>query len=150
MKTVVMCIGNTLNGGDDAIGPYLAKLLIKEKIPNYIVLDCGTAPENFTSIVQKEKPDRVIIIDAMEMNLEKGSLRVIPADKIGTAHISTHGIPLSILASYLKNYTKEILFIGIQPEKIHGEKISKSVKETAKKLVNILKEEKLGEIEVYR
>jgi len=148
MKTVVMCIGNTLNAGDDAVGPYLAKLLVKEKIPDYIILDCGTAPENFTSIVKREKPDRVIIIDAMDMNLEEGSLRLVPADKIGIAHISTHGIPLSILASYLKSYVKEILFIGIQPKKMHGEKLSEPVREAAKKLVNILKGEKLGEIEV--
>ena len=51
MDYLIMCIGNR-NGGDDAIGPYVADKL--EKYDDLIVLDCETVPENYTSIVKKK------------------------------------------------------------------------------------------------
>ena len=70
MDYLIMCIGNR-HGGDDAIGPYVADRL-KEKINDFVVLDCGTVPENFTSVVKRHKPRNLIIIDAVEMGLTPG------------------------------------------------------------------------------
>ena len=47
---LVMCIGNRY-GGDDVIGPYITDKLLQEK-SDLVVLNCGTVPENFTSIVK--------------------------------------------------------------------------------------------------
>jgi hydrogenase 3 maturation protease len=149
MKIIVMCIGNTLSAGDDAVGSYIAKILKKEENPNFLVVDCGTAPENFTSFISGQRPDRLILIDAVDMNLEKGSVRIISPDKIGTMHISTHGIPIPILISYFKKYVKDIVFIGIQPQKMYGEKISEPVLKAAKSVISLIKNNKLNEIEVY-
>lgn len=52
MKNVVMCIGNRYNG-DDAIGPYVADKLKQEDLDEFLILDCSTVPENFTSPVKK-------------------------------------------------------------------------------------------------
>ena len=46
-----MCIGNR-EGGDDAIGPYIADELQNSEST---VLDCGTMPENFTYVVKQNK-----------------------------------------------------------------------------------------------
>lgn len=141
MKTIIMCIGNR-EGGDDAVGPYICDKLKKTKIKT---VDCGTIPENYTSIVKKEKPDKLIIIDAVEMGEKPGETRKIPKDKIGVMTISTHGIPLSVLIGYLEQYIQDITLIGIQPETMNGE-ITKNVKNKADELIEIIKNQKTNEI----
>lgn len=140
-----MCIGNR-DSGDDAIGPYIADKL-KENNDNFVVLDCGIAPENYTSVVKKYKPKNLIIIDATKMGLSAGDIRIVPKEKIGAMHISTHGIPISVLMTYLEPYTENIILIGIEPEVFSG-KITKSVKKSGDKLVEIIKNKCLEEIEI--
>jgi len=142
---LVMCIGNR-EGGDDAIGPYIADRLIQEK-GDLVVLDCGTFPENFTSVVKKNNPKNLIIIDAVEMGLNPGEIRIVPKEKIGVMHISTHGIPISVLINYLERYIENIIFIGIQPENMSGE-ISENVKKSGEKLVIIIKNNSLKQIKI--
>ena len=108
MDSLILCIGNRL-GGDDAIGPYIADQLKKQVLDEIKVLDCGTVPENYTADVKRYKPKKLVLIDAVDMNLNPGEIRIIPQEKIGTMHISTHGIPLSVLMSYLKQFVKNIL-----------------------------------------
>ena len=141
-----MCIGNR-EGGDDAVGPYVADKLKFEKLHNIRVIDSGTVPENYTSVVKREKPRTLIIIDAVEMNLVPGEIRIVPKEKIGVMTISTHGIPISVLIGYLEQYVKNIIFIGIQPKEMSGE-LTLSVKESGEKLVKILKNNELEKIEI--
>ncbi|MCK4901723.1 MAG: hydrogenase maturation peptidase HycI [Thermoplasmatales archaeon] len=137
-----MCIGNR-NGGDDAVGPYIAEKL-KD---NFTVLDCGTVPENYTSIVKKQNPKNLVIIDAVEMELKPGEIRIVPKEKIGVMHISTHGIPISVLIGYLEQYVENIVFIGVQPEAMSGE-ITASVKKSADLLVEMIKKKEIKNIEM--
>lgn len=138
-----MCIGNR-DGGDDAIGPYVADKL-KEEQTDIIVLDCGVTPENYTSVVKQHNPRHVIIIDAVDMGLEPGEIRIVPKEKIGKMHISTHGIPISVLIDYLEQYIEKISFIGIQPKSMSGN-ITDIVKKSGDKLVKLVKDNKLEKI----
>jgi len=142
---LVMCIGNR-DGGDDAIGPYIADKLTQEK-GDLVVLDCGIVPENFTSVVKRNNPKNLIIIDAVEMGLSSGEIRIVPKEKIGVMHISTHGIPISVLINYLESYVESIIFIGIQPENMSG-RISKEVQKSGEKLVTIIKNNSLKQIKI--
>jgi hydrogenase 3 maturation protease len=142
---LIMCIGKR-DGGDDAIGPYIADELMREE-GNFIVLDCGTVPENFTSVVKQYNPKNLIIVDAVEMNLNVGEIRIVPKEKIGVLAISTHGMPLSILINYLEQYVTNITFIGIQPETMSGE-INERVKKSGKRLVKIIKNNSHGKIKI--
>lgn len=146
MDLVVMCIGNR-DGGDDAVGPYVADVL-KEKKIGFEVVDCGTTPENFTSIVKRLKPKKVVIIDAVEMGLPPGSIRVIPMEKIGVMHISTHGIPVSVLIQYLNKFVEKVVLVGVQPKNMSG-CMSDKVKNTADKLIKLIMEDKLKEIKYF-
>jgi len=137
-----MCIGNR-DGGDDAVGPYIADQL---KSTTVDVLNCGTTPENYTSLVKKHDPKRLIIIDAVEMELSPGEIRIVPKEKIGVMHISTHGIPISVLIGHLEQYVENIIFIGIQPEVMSGE-MTDGVKKSGQELVNLIKNDHLGQIE---
>ncbi|GAI78272.1 unnamed protein product, partial [marine sediment metagenome] len=74
-------------------------------------IDCGVVPENFTSIIKKNRPDLVVLIDAVEMDLKSGEFRTISPDRISALHLTTHSMPLSFLISYLKEYTQKLIFI---------------------------------------
>lgn len=140
MNILIMCIGNR-SGGDDSIGPYIA-----DKLKNsFTVVDCDTTPENYTSVVKKHNPKNLIIIDAVEMNLKPGEIRIVPKEKVGVMTISTHGIPISVLISYFEQYVENIVFIGIQPKTMSG-KLTKTVKNSGDKLLEIIKNHDLKQI----
>jgi len=142
MDYLVMCIGNR-EGGDDAVGPFIADKL---KNTDVEVIDCGTTPENYTSVVKKINPKKLIIVDAVEMELTPGQIRIVPKEKIGVMTISTHGIPISVLIGYLEQHVKNIIFIGIQPKTMSGE-ITDIVKKMANTLIDIIKNKEIGKIE---
>ena len=147
MEYLIMCIGNR-DGGDDAIGPYVADQLQEER-DDFVILDCSTVPENYTSVVKQHKPRNLVIIDAVEMGLKPGEIRIVAKEKIGVMHISTHGIPLSVLMNYLEEHVTNILFIGIQPKVMFGE-MTGAVKESGDKMVKLIKSKKLGQIETLQ
>ena len=137
---VLMGLGNIWRG-DDGVGCFIAQNF---KSDDWLVLDCGRAPENFTSIVTKTKPKCLVIVDAAEMNLEPGQFRVIPSERIEELYPTTHNIPLSYLISYLDRWAEKIILIGIQPKKT-GEynQISKELKDSTKKIIRILEKKSL-------
>ncbi|HWR26854.1 MAG TPA: hydrogenase maturation peptidase HycI [Candidatus Thermoplasmatota archaeon] len=144
MKDIlILCIGNQ-EGGDDGIGPYIAERL-KQESSHDMVLDCGTIPENYTGVIKRQKPKTLIIIDAAEMNLSPGEIRIIPREKLGTMHLSTHGIPLSVFIKYLENEVPCIIFIGIQPETMQGS-LSDPVKKSGDDLIKLLQKKKIEQI----
>ena len=144
MKTVVVCIGNP-EGGDDAVGPYLAQQLTAHETENFIVINAETIPENYTGVIKEHHPDQLILIDAVNMHLPAGSLRKIPPNKIGSMHISTHGIPLSVFITYLQQYIPKILVLGIQPKTMQGT-LSSEIQHTADRLVTLIIQHKINNI----
>ena len=146
MDYVILCIGNRY-GGDDGVGPYIANNLKNQENNNFYIIDSGIIPENYTSVIKKLNPKNLIIIDAVEMNLKPGDIRIIKKEKIGLMHISTHNIPISLLINYLEKYIKNIYFIGIQSKRMSGE-LSKEVKKSADLLINYLKKRKIEMIKI--
>ncbi len=140
-----MGVGNELRG-DDAVGIYVARNFRKE---GWIVIECGTVPEDFTSEIKKIKPELLVIVDAAEMNLSPGEIRIVPQEKIPKVAFSTHGMPLSFLMEYLKPFAGRIVLIGVQPRSMEfGKYLSESVKKAADMLIEILKSGNLESIEV--
>ncbi|MGB6370946.1 MAG: hydrogenase maturation peptidase HycI [Atribacterota bacterium] len=135
-KNILLGIGNTLRG-DDGIGSIIAQ---RFKDRDWLSIDCGVVPENFTSIIKKNKPDLVVLIDAVEMDLKSGEFRIISPDRISALHLTTHSMPLSFLISYLKEYTQELIFIGIQPKVIdYSNSVSTKILKSSEEIIKILK-----------
>jgi len=135
-KYILMGIGNRLRG-DDGIGSIIAQSF---KDHDWLSIDCGVIPENFTSIIKKNKPNLVVLIDAVEMGLKSGEFRIISPDRISALHLTTHSMPLSFLISYLKEYTQELIFIGIQPKIIdYSNFVNPKVLKSSEKIIKILK-----------
>jgi hydrogenase maturation protease HycI len=110
-------IGNEFNG-DDAAGVLAARRLALECAANeqILVIETGVAPENSTGMLRRFKPDIVLMLDAAQMNAAPGEIAWVPWETIGGMSASSHSLPLSMLARYLKlDLGCEVYLLGIQP-----------------------------------
>ncbi|MEM1581520.1 MAG: hydrogenase maturation peptidase HycI [Candidatus Bathyarchaeia archaeon] len=142
-RLVILGIGNPLRG-DDALGLEILKRL-KGKLPkNVKVINGGATPENFVGKIRRFNPSHVLLIDATRFNGKPGEARLISPSQISGAVISTHTMPLYILANLINKSTgARILLLGIEPKYLNlGEKISPEIKEaiekSAKLIINVV------------
>ncbi len=114
--SVVLTVGNSLMG-DDGAGPLLADLMTRAPVAGWTVVNGGSAPENVVHRVRALRPKRVLVVDAADMSLKPGELRLVDPAIIADMFImSTHNLPLSFVIDQLKEDVEEVLFIGIQPD----------------------------------
>jgi hydrogenase 3 maturation protease len=129
-KVVILGIGNTLKN-DDGVGSILANR-IKDKLP-YLVYDSGAAPENYLGKIIKDKPDNIIIIDAVDFGGKPGEFRIVEGEDIKTVNLfSTHNASISLTINYLQSNLKvDIIILIIQPKNINfGDKLSPEIAKT--------------------
>ncbi len=109
---ILMGIGNEVNG-DDAIGVLVARKL-KELLKDWEIIDAGIMPENYTSKIERLKPELLVMIDAIEEeNTAPGEVKIVERDSLSNLVLSTHSLPLSILYDYLSQFIPKIVIIGI-------------------------------------
>lgn len=112
---VVFTVGSVLRG-DDAAGPYLAKLMEQQPIAGWQVVDGGQMPEDYTSVIRRMSPDVLLLIDAAAMDEAAGTIRVLDEDMVVTDFMmQSHSLPLTILLDELKACCGKVVFLGIQP-----------------------------------
>ena len=142
---ILMCIGNN-DRGDDGVGNYIAS---EFSHPDWRVLDCQTVPESFSGVVTREKPDKLVLVDAADMKLAPGEIRRIRPDNIREVNTGTHSMPLYLLINHLAEYTRDVTFVGIQPESAEYEAgISPKVMRAAELVVELIKKNRLDRIEL--
>ena len=138
---LVFGIGNEQNG-DDGVGPYVAKNV---NFQGWKGINCSVTPENFTSVAKKEKPELLVLVDATDMGLEPGEVRIVQGGKIDELVISTHYMPLSILMRYLSESAGRVVFVGIQPKQREKD-LSKEVRASANMLLEYIRQGRLDKI----
>ncbi len=112
---IVFTIGTVLRG-DDAAGPYLAKLLEEKPVLGWGVVDGGQMPEDWISVIRRSAPDWLVLVDAAEMGLAPGAVRVLRRENVVAGYLmTTHALPLTFLLDELEGCCGEVLFLGIQP-----------------------------------
>ncbi len=134
-KVLILGIGNTLRS-DDGVGSILATR-IQGKLP-YIVYDGGSSPENYLGKIIKDKPDTILLIDAVDFGGEAGEFRMLEGEDVQTVNFfSTHDASISLAISYLKNSLKEtgIIILAIQPKVLaFGDQLSPQITKTLERL----------------
>jgi hydrogenase 3 maturation protease len=158
--TIVLGIGNRL-GGDDAAGTCVVDMLnpalsalsagqhrARAPLPAEVMaIDAGTAPESYTSVIRRHRPDLLILVDAADMGLPPGALRTIAPEKISILSFSTHHIPFPMFVSYVEEFCGKVLLVGVQPEQTETDSgISKAVRKSVKKLAEAILEGRTTEI----
>jgi len=113
---VLLCVGNTMMG-DDGAGPLLAEICAERGCGKWTVIDGGSAPENDIVAIRELQPARLMIVDATDMGLNPGEIRIIDPDDIADMFMmTTHNMPLNYLVDQLKDDVGEVIFVGIQPD----------------------------------
>ncbi len=156
-RTIVLGIGNRL-GADDAAGTFLVDMLNQRQhkaeaahSQEITAIDASTAPESYTSVIRRRRPDLLILVDAADMGLPPGALRTIPLERINVLSFSTHNMPLSMFVSYVKEFCGKIMLVGVQPEGTDmGKRLSEAVRKSVKELVEVILEGRVAEIPPLR
>ncbi|MCH4184855.1 MAG: hydrogenase maturation peptidase HycI [Eggerthellaceae bacterium] len=118
MRKVVFTVGAVLRG-DDAAGPMLAKMMVDEPIAGWDVVDGGQMPEDDLGYIKQIKPDVLLLVDAADMGLKPGTVRVLDEDSVSSDFmLTTHSLPLSFLLKELSTCCGTVVFLGIQPAQI--------------------------------
>lgn len=141
MKVCVLGVGNKIRG-DDGVGPAVIEELEKtysdEK--DILLLNVQASPESFVRDIESFRPDKLIVIDSVEMEGFPGEVRQIDYHTIKKQSLSTHKLPLSIFIDFLQRKMKfHLLFFGVQPKTIgFNKRMSGPVKRSIPDLVNLV------------
>ena len=126
-KVIIIGIGNILRG-DDGFGPLLIEKLVG-KVDAHCI-DAGTAPESYIGKIIKERPDTVLILDAVHLDRPAGEYDILRKSDIIKTGFTTHDISPGLFIEHLENETRaDIYMLGIQPARLSlGEEMSEEVK----------------------
>ncbi len=132
-KVVIACVGNELRA-DDGVGPFIAGLI--EETARLRVVNCGETPENYLGVIVREKPDKVIVIDAVCMGGRPGEVRAVRKDELAAGGCSTHMPTLSLFTDFIESQAASATyFIGIEPRSVtFGGKMTAEVETAAQAL----------------
>jgi coenzyme F420 hydrogenase subunit delta len=147
---LVFGCGNILFG-DDGFGPRVAEELIRNyDLPKDVgVINAGTSVRTmlFDIILSEKKPDKIIIVDAIDAKKSPGDVFELQIDEIPEKKIddfSMHQLPTSNLLKELKDLCKvDVTIIACQIESIPAEVsdvISKKLVDAIPKVCNRINE----------
>jgi hydrogenase 3 maturation protease len=141
MKKLVLTVGNLMMG-DDAAGPLLAQALLASPVDGWEVLDGGYAPENCLHRIRELAPEQVLVVDAADMDLAPGEIRLIDDAKLDDPFLmTTHSLPLSYLIQSLRESTPKVHLLGIQPQMVaFGFPVSPEVQQAVGQVYERLKQ----------
>jgi hydrogenase 3 maturation protease len=137
-RTVILGIGNTLKG-DDAAGPAVCEGLSRESVAADVI-DAGTVPENYIGRVIKLAPEYLVIVDAVDLGADPGSIEILDISRIAGISVSTHAPSAGLFLDMIRAETGcEVLFIAIQPAGLGtGEGLSEEAGRAVKTVVSAL------------
>lgn len=131
MRVAVCGIGNRIRG-DDGVGPEVIRALRPDvQDSNILLLDCEYSPESLLGNLQDFSPEKVIMIDAVDLGKKPGSVGIVDIHSIKKQAMSTHKLPLNMFIDYLQGRMRfKLLFVGIQPRDIgFNKEMSREVRE---------------------
>ncbi|MFQ6126748.1 MAG: hydrogenase maturation peptidase HycI [Candidatus Heimdallarchaeota archaeon] len=138
-KVVIAGIGSLLRK-DDFVGVKIVRNLQEKDLQSVYLIECETVPENFIKPIREFGPTHVLIIDAAQLNLPPGTVKLLESDAIAGVPIITHALPLHLFCEYLEKVTgAKVALLAIQPKEIgFGEGLTSELKKTANALTNLL------------
>ncbi|ADD69247.1 hydrogenase maturation protease [Denitrovibrio acetiphilus DSM 12809] len=143
MNLLVLGIGNLVMN-DDAAGVLVAQELapkFNNKRDDLLVLDGGTLGLDLLGYI--EWADRLVLVDAVELDLKPGTVVKLEGDDIDTAFeskLSAHQMGMKdmlLTAELIGHRPAEIVFYGIQAETVQMDmELSEAVKANMPKLTS--------------
>jgi hydrogenase 3 maturation protease len=144
----VVGIGSDLRG-DDAAGILVIRELEaslsnpeRAQASRIRLFDGGTAPENLTGEILRFKPTHILLVDAADLGMKPGTIKLLDPEQIGGITFSTHVLPLKVLTDYLQqSHPCQIVILGIQPGSANfGQSPSPEIKLAAHELAREIRD----------
>lgn len=112
-RVVVMGVGN-VHRGDDGVGPVVAARL--QGCRGIVSLDVSTAPEKCIDLAAREKPDTVLVVDAVHWGAQPGVYTILAREEIEASGFTTHDLSLRHFLDMLADVTgAQIRVLAVQP-----------------------------------
>ncbi len=136
-KAAIIGIGNELRG-DDGVGQLVCQL-VKGKT-GAEVISTGATPENYVYQIISKNPEKLIIIDAMDIGASPGTTRILSSRQLSNQTSSTHTFSPRLLAKTIcQIISADPLFVVIQPKQTQlGQSLSACVYQAAQSLAEEL------------
>ncbi|MGB9622377.1 MAG: hydrogenase 3 maturation endopeptidase HyCI [Candidatus Bathyarchaeia archaeon] len=140
-RIVILGIGSPIRS-DDAVGLEIIRYLKNKGIKNVLLIAADTNPESFTGPIRRFNPTHVLMVDAAYMGLEPGAAKLIPIELIRGQWFTTHHLPLSELAAFIKGtMNAKVALLGIQPKSISvGPDLTLELKNSIERVSSIIYE----------
>ncbi|MDO8804823.1 MAG: hydrogenase maturation protease [Elusimicrobiota bacterium] len=138
-ETLVITVGNPFRC-DDGVGPFIGGRLLGRRL-GFRLINAFDRPESAVDEAVGIKPAKVIFIDAADFGGLPGEVKVIAVRSIPESSLSTHSIPLSVVAGIIGEDTRaQTVFLGIQTRNTgYGEELSPEVEASARLILGCLK-----------
>lgn len=138
-KVVVVGIGNPMKG-DDSFGPALIERL-KDKT-SMVCIDAGSTPESYAGKIIRERPDTILIVDAVHLGVSSGEYDILKSSEIERSGFTTHDISPRMFLEHLEKETgSDIYLLGVQPEDISfGAEMARDVKGALREIARLITE----------
>ena len=115
-RIYVLGLGNT-DRADDGAG-ILVALALKKRFPAFSFSEHDGIEGVVLDISEKEEDATVFFVDAANICLSPGSIKLIPKEEIKDTEITTHRVAVALMAAMLASSGKKTVVVGIQPETI--------------------------------
>lgn len=140
-EVVIIGIGNRARG-DDGVGCRVAEML--SDLSGVKVINAGTVLENYIEPILKEKPSRILLVDACKFGGQPGEFRLFPISdfhQLISGGFSTHTLSLAPLAELLATESHaQVWLLGIEPRKNNlGETPSPEINVALPAIVNFIR-----------
>ncbi|HJX30351.1 MAG TPA: hydrogenase maturation protease [Thermodesulfobacteriota bacterium] len=147
-RVVILGVGNRLRCDDRAGIAFIAQL--KEKWcsntspENFetkrILVEAGEFPEDWFIRILDLKPEVVIVVDAVDIQADPGSVAILGAEDLPESLcFSTHRLPLKSLLKLWEENGSKTMIIAIQPENLDfGEWLSPRVEMSINNLIKLM------------
>jgi len=129
-KIVIAGIGNILRR-DDGVGVHITRNIRETK--QITIINAEVSIENYIGKINHLKPDILLLIDCMHLNMAPGDYKIVSLDEITDHTFTTHNISLKKLNGF---FSMKTYVLGIQPGDISfGEDLTDSVQDSARHII---------------
>ena len=140
-RVLVLGVGNVLFG-DDGFGPSAAEYMLKNcEIPEDIyVMDVGTGSGDilFNVALSQTKPEKIIILDAVDMKRKPGEVFQLSVDELPASKLSDFSMHFFPSANLLKELRDQmdinIIIVACQAERM-PDSVSTGLSDSVKRAI---------------
>lgn len=123
---------------DDGAGVLVANTL-KKTFPDHSFSEHDGVEGTVLDISERPGPGTVLFVDAGDLGAPPGTIEVVPRELIKETEISTHRVPVALMAAMLERSGKKVAIVVIQPKTLEFRaEVSSEVRAAEGKVVRAL------------